>query len=62
MPSPLDPSLIANLLAELRRAVEAQLEALAAERAARLHLDAEVADLRSRNVELAALNARAPRR
>ncbi len=58
MPSPLDQSLIANLLAELRRAVEAQIEALAAERAARLHLDAENADLRSRNAELAALNAR----
>jgi len=58
MPSPLDPSLLDALPAELRREVEAQIEALAAERAARLHLDAENADLRSRNAELAALNAR----
>lgn len=58
MPSPLDPSLLEALPAELRTAVEAQIEALAAERAARLHLDAENADLRSRNAELAALNAR----
>jgi len=58
MPSPLDPSLLEALPAELRTAVEAQIEALAAERAARLHLNAEIADLRSRNAELAALNAR----
>lgn len=58
MSPPLDPSLLEALPAELRTAVEAQIEALAVERAARLHLDAENADLRSRNAELAALNAR----
>ena len=58
MPPPLDPSLFEALPADLRTAVEAQTEALAAERAARLHLDAEIADPRSRNAELAALNAR----
>ena len=58
MLSPIDPSLLETLPAELRETVEAQIAALAAERAARLHLDAENADLRTRNAELAALNAR----
>ena len=65
MSLPLDPNLLESLPAELRTAVEAQIEALAAERAARLHLDAEnadlrasVSDLRKSNAELAALNAR----
>ncbi len=58
MSPPLDPSLLEALPAALRTVVEAQFEALATERAARLHLDAENADLRARNAELAALNAR----
>ena len=58
MSTRLDPALLDGLGPELRAAVEAQAEALAAERAARLHLDAENADLRARNAELAALNAR----
>ena len=65
MQSSLDPSLLEALPAELRTAVEAQIEALAAERAARLHLNTEnadlrasVSDLRRSNAELAALNAR----
>lgn len=65
MPPSFDPTLLDSLPADLWRAVEAQIEALAAERAARLHLDAEnadlrssVADLRKRNADLAALNAR----
>ena len=65
MSSSLDPALLESLPAHLRDAVEAQIEALAQERAARLHLDAENADLRAdmaklrkSNAELAALNAR----
>ena len=38
MLSPIDPSLLETLPAELREAVDAQIEALAAERAARMHL------------------------
>lgn len=63
-PAALDPTLLESLPAELRQAVDAQIEALAAERAARLYLNAEnadlrasMADLRRSNADLAALNA-----
>jgi transposase len=58
MSQPLDPGLLNDLPAELRAGIETQLLALAAERAARRHLEVENADLRARNAELKALNAR----
>ncbi len=58
MSQPLDSGLLNDLAAELRAVIETQFLALAAERAARRHLEAENADLRASNAELKALNAR----
>lgn len=58
MSQPFDPALPAQLPAPLRMAVEAQMQALAIEQAARQHLAAENADLRASNAELKAMNAR----
>jgi transposase len=58
MSNGLDPLLLNSLPADIRTVVEAQTQALVAEQAARLHLQAEVADLRASNAELKALNAR----
>jgi transposase len=52
MPSALDLTLLAQLPPEFRAAVEAQMQALAAEADLRQHLEAENAELRTRNVRL----------